>query len=159
MGRSRPWAREILEGHPFVAAGAIGLAAIWIRRWAGMAKKVFVSFDYDNDKTLRDFIIGQSKLADSPFTVTDYSLKEAAPQKDWEKRARAAISRADVFIVMLGPKTGYASGVIKEVAMANDLGKTKFQIVGYKNGSEDWAVPGGGRAYRWNWENLKKLLA
>lgn len=30
-------------------------------------KKVFVSFDFDNDKTLKDFIIGQAKLADSPF--------------------------------------------------------------------------------------------
>jgi hypothetical protein len=24
-------------------------------------KKVFVSFDFDNDKTLKDFIIGQAK--------------------------------------------------------------------------------------------------
>ena len=27
-------------------------------------KKVFVSFDFDNDKVLKDFIIGQSRLAD-----------------------------------------------------------------------------------------------
>lgn len=27
-------------------------------------KKVFVSFDFDNDKTLKDFIIGQAKLED-----------------------------------------------------------------------------------------------
>ena len=124
-----------------------------------MATKVFVSFEFDNDKKLRDFIIGQSKLADSPFTVTDYSLKEAAPQKVWEKKARAAISRADVFIVMLGPKTRFASGVIKEIAMAKDLSKTRFQVIGYKNGKEEWAVPDGGRTYRWNWENLKNLLA
>ena len=49
-----------------------------------MAKKrVFVSFGFDNDKTLKDFIIGQSKLDDSPFEVTDFSLKEAAPERDW----------------------------------------------------------------------------
>lgn len=34
-------------------------------------KKVFVSFDFDNDKTLKDFIIGQAKLEDSPFEVSD----------------------------------------------------------------------------------------
>ncbi len=28
-------------------------------------KRVFVSSDFDNDKTLKDFIIGQSKLEDS----------------------------------------------------------------------------------------------
>ncbi len=33
-----------------------------------MAKKrVFVSFDFDNDRTLKDFIIGQARLPDSPF--------------------------------------------------------------------------------------------
>jgi hypothetical protein len=35
-----------------------------------MAKKrVFVSFDFDNDKVLKDFIVGQSRLPDSPFEV------------------------------------------------------------------------------------------
>jgi hypothetical protein len=125
-----------------------------------MAKtKVFVSFDFDNDKILRDFIIGQAKLPDSPFQVSDYSLKEAAPQKDWERKASAAISRADKFIVMLGSKTRTAPGVKKEVAMAKKLGKIRFQIIGYKNGSRDWAVPDAGVTYSWNWDNLKKLLA
>jgi len=122
-------------------------------------KKVFVSFDFDNDKTLKDFIIGQARLPDSPFEVIDFSLKEAAPEKDWLIKARNAISKADVFIVMLGPKTKTASGVLKEVKIANELKKSKFQIIGYRNGSEDWAVIGAGRVYRWNWDNLKKLLS
>jgi len=68
-----------------------------------MAKKrVFVSFDFDNDKALKDFIIGQAKLEDSPFEVADHSIKEAAPERDWLIKATAAITRADVFIVMLG---------------------------------------------------------
>jgi len=122
-------------------------------------KKVFVSFDFDNDKILKEFLIGQSKLSDSPFEISDYSLKEAAPEQDWINKATAAIKRADIFIVMLGSKTKKASGVLKEVAIANDLAKTKFQIIGSPDGSEDWAVPNGGRTYRWNWDNLKKLLA
>ena len=122
-------------------------------------KKVFVSFDFDNDKALKDFIIGQAKNPDSPFEVSDHSLKEAAPEKDWVEKARRAISRSDIFIVMLGPKTKKASGVLKEVKIANELKKNKFQIIGYKDGTEDWRVPDAGRVYRWNWENLKKLLA
>lgn len=121
-------------------------------------KKVFVSFDYDNDKTLKEFIIGQAKLADSPFEVIDFSLKEAAPEKTWLDKARTAISRAEVFIVMLGSKTRNAPGVLKEVKISNELKKEKFQIIGYKNGSEMWAVPDAGRVYRWDWDNLKKLL-
>jgi len=121
-------------------------------------KKVFVSFDFDNDKALKDFIVGQSKNSDSPFEVSDLSLKEAAPERDWLDKAHRAISRSEVFIVMLGPKTRYAPGVLKEVKIANELGKTKFQIIGYQNGTQDWAVANAGRVYSWNWDNLKKLL-
>jgi hypothetical protein len=119
---------------------------------------VFISFDFDNDEKLRDFIVGQARNPDSPFNIADHSLKESAPGKDWLDKARRAISRSDVFIVMLGPKTRFASGVIKEVRIANELGKRKFQIIGYSEGTEDWAVPNAGRTYRWDWENLKRLL-
>ena len=60
---------------------------------------------------------------------------------------------------MLGPKTKNAPGVLKEVKVASEVGKPKFQIIGYKDGSADWAVPDGGRTYGWNWDNLKKLLS
>lgn len=122
-------------------------------------KRVFVSFDFDNDKVLKEFIIGQARLEDSPFEVADHSLKESQPERDWERKAGQAIRRAEAFIVMLGPKTKCAPGVLKEVKMANDLQKQRFQIIGYKSGTSDWAVPGAGRTYSWNWENLKKLLA
>ena len=122
-------------------------------------KKVFISFDFDNDKTSKDSMIGQAQLPDSPIEVNDFSLKEAAPEKDWLEKARAAIARSEVFIVILGPKTKNAPGVLKEVKLANELKKPKFQIIGYKDGSEDWGVPDAGRVYRWNWDNLKKLLA
>ena len=52
-------------------------------------KKVFVSFDFDNDKALKVFSIGQSKLLDSPFEVADWSMKEAAPQRSWRTKHEA----------------------------------------------------------------------
>lgn len=122
-------------------------------------KKVFISFDFDNDKTLKEAMIGQAKLPDFPFEISDFSLKEATPEKDWLDKARAAIARSEVFMVILGPKTKKATGVLKEVKLANELKKPNFQIIGYKDGSEDWGVPDAGHVYRWNWDNLKKLLA
>jgi hypothetical protein len=41
--------------------------------------KVFVSFDFDNDKVLKDFIIGQAKLPDSPFAVASADLQRDIP--------------------------------------------------------------------------------
>ena len=123
-----------------------------------MAKKrVFISFDFDNDKVLKDFIIGQSRLPDSPFDVIDHSLKETAPQRDWESKADIAIRRSDVVIVLVGPYTYRAPGVLKEVQMARKAKITIFQIIGYRDGNYN-AVPNAGRLYRWNWDNLKQLL-
>lgn len=123
-----------------------------------MAKKrVFVSFDFDNDQKLKVFIVGQARLGDSPFEIIDTSLKEAAPMKTWEEKARAAIVRSDVVLVMVGPKTYSAPGVLKEVKMARDAGIPIFQVIGYKDGNYT-PVPNAGRLYAWNWDNLKKLL-
>ena len=122
-----------------------------------MKKRVFVSFDFDNDKRLKDFIIGQSRLPDSPFEVIDNSLKEAAPERDWETKANAAIKRSEVVIVMVGPPTHRAQGVLKEIKMARAAGRKIVQVIGYKD--ENYTpVPGAGQLYRWNWENLKKIL-
>jgi hypothetical protein len=120
--------------------------------------KVFVSFDFDRDKTLLDFIIEQSKKPDSPFEISDHSLKKADPDSEWLERATRAISGADVFIIMLGSRTRFASDVRKELSVAIEKEKRYFQIIGYSNGSADWAVPKGGQIYMWNWENLKNLL-
>ncbi len=58
-----------------------------------MAKtKVFVSFNFDNDKTLKEFIIGQAKNSDSPFEISDHSLKEKAPETQWRDRPFRCVS-------------------------------------------------------------------
>ena len=119
--------------------------------------RVFVSFDFDNDKIVKDFIVGQSKLSDSPFEISDWSMKEAAPQANWEAEARARISRSDMVIVMVGSKTYKAPGVLKEVKIARVLKKPIYQIIGYRNGNYT-PVPDAGRLYSWNWDNLKKLF-
>ncbi len=123
-----------------------------------MAKaKVFVSFDFDNDKTLKEFIIGQSKNSDSPFEVADWSMKEAEPQRNWEDEAESRIKRSNLVVVMVGPETHRAPGVLKEVEMARRNNIRIVQVIGYKEGNYT-GVPNAGRLYSWNWDNLKKLF-
>ena len=41
-----------------------------------MAKKrTFISFDYDHDNDLKILLVGQAKREDSPFAITDMSIK------------------------------------------------------------------------------------
>lgn len=124
-----------------------------------MAKKrVFVSFDFDNDKALKDFIIGQSRLPDSPFECLDFSMKEAAPERNWEIEAERKINMSDMVIVMVGQTTYRAPGVRKEVAIARRLKKPIIQIKGYREPTKCPPVEDAGQYYLWNWDNLKKVL-
>jgi len=88
--------------------------------------RVFISFDYDNDKALKDFLVGQSKT----FEISDWSMKEEAPEEYWETEAERRISRSDMVIVMVGPKTHNAPGVLKEVWITRKLEKPIYQIIG-----------------------------
>jgi len=120
-------------------------------------KKVFISFDYDQDRSLKDLLIGQSRNPETPFDVIDNSLHEAAPEKEWEEKAENKISQADLVIVILGHRTHVAPGVLREIRMARDLSKKIVQIIGYKEGKYR-RIAGAGVLYRWTWENLKKIL-
>ena len=120
--------------------------------------RLFVSFDYDNDETLKTFLIGQSKHADTPFDVIDASVREHLTG-DWEEKVKGRINRADVVCVLCGTRTHTAKGVSIELAIAKRLGKPYFLLKGYRDA--ECTRPHGGeneKMYNWTWENLKTLI-
>ena len=123
-----------------------------------MTKRVFVSFDFDNDSGIKNFVMSQAKLPTSPFSGADWSMKEAAPQHNWENEAENRIKQCDIILIMVGKQTYKASGVLKEVELARKYNKQIAQIIAYPNLINPTPVPNAGRLYRWNWDNLKTLL-
>ncbi|HEC66160.1 MAG TPA: TIR domain-containing protein [bacterium] len=119
-------------------------------------KKVFISFDYDNDLKLKNLLAGQAKLQDSPFEISDWSLKEVTPEKDWEDKAEAKIKRSNIVVVIVGDKTSKASGVKKEVKIARKNNITIVQIKVQKTNPSK--VADAGVLYDWTWDNLKSIL-
>ena len=61
-----------------------------------MAVKVFISFDFDHDSELRDFLVGQSKNENSPFEIIDSSVKKEL-SGNWEEKVRKRIINVLVF--------------------------------------------------------------
>ena len=120
-------------------------------------KRAFFSFDFDEDQGLKHHMVGQMKLPSSPFTGADWSMKEAAPQKNWEQEAESRIRRSDVVVVLVGAKTHNAPGVLQEVAIARRVGKPLVQIIGYKD-THPTPVPNGGRLLKWTWDNMTSVL-
>lgn len=120
--------------------------------------KCFISFDYDNDKILKDFLIGQSKLEDSPFDISDYSIKE--PSSDWKDKARTRIKKSDLVIVLCGKNTDTAAGVSVELVIAQEEKKDYFLLAGYSDGGnkKPKSTKSSDKLYKWTWDNLKKLI-
>ncbi|MGV9894427.1 TIR domain-containing protein [Streptomyces tendae] len=123
-----------------------------------MPKRVFVSFDYDYDKTLKDFLIGQAKNPDSPFEIHDWSIKVASP--DWKDKARMRIRASDIVIVLCGEHTDQAVGVAIELKIAQEENIDYFLLNGYagSTGKKPTSAKTTDKIYKWTWENLKALV-
>ncbi|MFJ8770248.1 TIR domain-containing protein [Streptomyces clavifer] len=123
-----------------------------------MPKRVFISFDYDYDKALKDFLIGQARHPDSPFEIHDWSIKEASP--DWKAKARRRIRASDIVIVMCGNHTDTAVGVAIELEIAQEEGAEYFLLNGYsgKTGKKPSTAKASDKIYKWEWNALKALV-
>lgn len=124
-----------------------------------MKKRVFISFDYDNDVDLKILLIGQARNPDSPFDVTDMSIKKTV-LTDWEENARRRIKGCDVVVVICGYKTDKATGVSLELKMAQEEGVPYILIKGRATGKcvKPTSAKEFDRIHDWTWDNLKLLV-
>lgn len=122
-------------------------------------KRVFVSFDYDHDETLKTFLVGQAKNPDSPFSITDMSIKEPI-SSGWKDNAKRRIKGCDVVIVICGLHTNTAAGVSAELKIAQEESVPYFLLNGYSDttGVKPTAAKSSDIIYKWTWENLKILI-
>ncbi|HCY63669.1 MAG TPA: hypothetical protein DHV59_12750 [Oxalobacteraceae bacterium] len=121
-------------------------------------KRVFVSYDFDADQRIKHAVVAQSQHPKARFEVVDGSLKEAAPDDEWVKRAERKIKNADLVLVLLGRHTYRATGVLTEIQIAKKLNVPIVQLIGYSD-SSCRVIKGAGRVYEWNWKNLEKIFA
>ena len=125
-----------------------------------MAKKrTFISFDYDHDVSLKNLLVGQAKNNDSPFEITDMSIKETITE-DWKKKARTRIKGCDVVVVICGEHTNTATGVSAELKTAQEEEVSYFLLKGYSDKTcvKPTAAKSSDKIYNWTWDNLKKLI-
>ncbi len=123
-------------------------------------KKVFISFDYDYDRELKDFLVGQARNPVSPFEISDWSVK-AHLIGDWKAQVRAKMMRVDIVVFICGHHTNIATGVNTELEIAQSLGKKYFLLAGRKAGGNKRpkSAKASDKVYNWTWENLKLLIA
>ena len=110
-------------------------------------KKTFISFDYDHDDDLRTMLVGQAKNEDTPFSISDWSVKEEL-SGDWKEKVKKRIKGVELVIVICGTNTNTATGVSYELKVAQDEEIPK-----------PTSASASDKVYKWTWDNLKKLIA
>ncbi len=123
-------------------------------------KRVFISFDVDNDKGAKEMLVGQAKLPDSPFDFKDNSVKYHLTG-DWKEKVRNRMDNVDIVIVLCGTKTHTATGVAAELTIAKEKSKEYFLLKAYpdKTCTKPTSAISSDKIYKWTWDNLKKLVA
>lgn len=122
-------------------------------------KRTFISFDYDNDSDLKILLVGQAKNPDSPFEITDMSIKEKI-DSNWKAKARTRIKGCEVVIVICGEITDTAAGVSAELKIAQEE-KIPYFLLNGRSGKtcvKPKAALSTDKIYSWTWDNLKKLI-
>lgn len=122
-------------------------------------KRTFISFDYDHDVDLKNLLAGQARNEDSPFEITDLSIKEAI-DNNWKDYARRRIKGCDCVCVICGEYTDSANGVSAELRIAQEEGVPYFLLWGRsdKTCKKPGAAYEKDKIYSWTWDNLKQLF-
>lgn len=119
--------------------------------------RAFLSFDFDNNETEKNLFSGQAKSnSPTPFTVEDWSSKEALPETEWEAAISAKLNSCHLMIVLVGQSMSTASGVAAEIEMAKDLDVPFFGV--YVGGADsNSTLPAGlarNRTIAWTWDGV-----
>jgi hypothetical protein len=122
-------------------------------------KRVFISFDYDHDESVKHLLVGQARNPDSPFDFSDWSSKEHL-SGDWKAKIKTKLAFVDVGCVLCGKHMKSANGVDREIEMFQELGIPYFLLEAYSDGGchKPKAAKPNESLYRWTWPNLKSLV-
>lgn len=122
-------------------------------------RRVFTSFDYDNDVDLYNLFVGQSKHPESPFDLTNWSVKEPL-DGNWKEKVRTRIRSVDLVAVICGEHTDVATGVSAELLIAQEENKPYFLLHGRANKTckKPKTAKSTDKTYNWTWDNLKALI-
>jgi hypothetical protein len=115
-------------------------------------KKIFISYDYDNDRNYKNMLVAWDKNDEFDFAFSDHSADVSiqSTNADAIKRAISAkINSATHFLCLVGSKTINSSWVAWEIEKAKEL-KNKLVAVkidssnttprGLLNSGASWAM-------------------
>lgn len=123
-----------------------------------MAKRIFISFAIE-DKTLRDFLVGQAKNEKSPFEFVDMSVKKPWDSA-WKTKCRTRIKGCDGVLIIVTENTKKADGQLWEVKCAKEEAISCKGIWGDSDNKPS-NLPEelkGVKVVNWTWKNISNWI-
>lgn len=126
-------------------------------------KKIFISYDYDNDKNYKNMLLAWDKNSEFDFGFSDQSadVSVQSTNADAIKRAISAkINAATYFLCLIGSKSSRSSWVAWEIGKAKEL---KKRLVAVKISSSDttpsgFLNAGASWAMSFTFDSIKKAI-
>jgi hypothetical protein len=120
--------------------------------------RVFISFDFDQMR-FEAAALGEQLRQSPRFSVANWSMKEAAPERLWPQEAEKRLNRSDVMLIIINGNTWAARGVLTEVEIARRLG-VPIRMIYPERIPRPQRVPAPGAPLRrWTHDALEELLA
>lgn len=121
-------------------------------------KRVFISFAIE-DKTLRDFLVGQARNEKSPFEFVDMSVKQPWDSQ-WKTNCRTKIKGCDGVLIIVTKNTKNATGQLWEINCAKDEGISRRGIWGHSDDKPS-SLPSelnNVQVVNWTWSNIANWI-
>ena len=112
------------------------------------SRSIFLSFEFEKDDGKQKDFLNQASLY-SDFVLQDKSLPAAEHDDKWRKEVKERMKGSDVVIVLLGPDTHNAPGVLDELSLAGEVERPVVQLMPQR---QNYGLAGKYRAvckYKW----------
>ena len=128
-----------------------------------MAKKIFISYDYDHDRHYKNMLLAWDENSEFDFGFSDYSADVAINSTDEAviKRAISAkISAATYFLCLVGTYTHNSDWVDWEIEKAIDLKKRLVAVKTTSTNSTPQRLIGAGASWAmsFTFDSIKKAI-
>ena len=122
--------------------------------------RAFISFDFDHNELQKIYFAGQAKNSRTPFNIQDWSSKEEVTQSRWKEIIEEKLKKCNLMIVLVGRSMSTATGVLREIEMAQKNYVPFFGV--YVDGANSSSIlPTGlsrSRVIPWTWEGISEMI-
>ena len=122
-------------------------------------KRAFISFDFEHDEDTKILLDEQTRLPDSPFEITDASVREPLTD-DWGDKVRRRMDNIDVVIVLCGEHAFLSKSMAAELKIAQEKNTPYFLLSAYahRTCTKPTSAMSSDKLYEWTWDHLKTLI-